>query len=260
MKRTESILGFPVSTETLDALVGRSLCWIASAEQGRYFVCANPHSLEIGLKEPLFARALHEADFVVPDGAGIVLASRLLGGVIRQRITGMDYFRAINARLDAAGGYRCFFLGTTLGNLENIRRRMAREYPRIEVAGVHSPPFRPAFTGRESQEMVDAINDARPDVLWVGMTAPKQETWVHAHRKELHAGFIGPVGAVFDYFTGAVPRAAPWFLDHGLEWLPRLARQPGRLWRRNLVSSPVFLLRVARQRLVAGVRGGRDGS
>ena len=260
MKSTEIILGFPISTETLGALVERSVSWIASAGQGRYFVCANPHSLEVARREPSFERAIFEADFVVPDGVGIVLASRLLGGRIRQRITGMDLFRAINARLDAAGGYRCFFLGSTPQNLESIRRLMAREYPGIEVAGCHSPPFRRSFTERESREMVDAVNAARPDVLWVGLTAPKQETWIRAHRGELNVKFIGPVGAVFDYFTGTVPRAAPWFLDHGLEWLPRLARQPGRLWRRNLVSNPVFLLRVARQRLVTGARGGRDGS
>jgi N-acetylglucosaminyldiphosphoundecaprenol N-acetyl-beta-D-mannosaminyltransferase len=260
VKHTENILGFPISTETLDTLVDRSLRGLALAEPGRYFVCANPHSLEVARREPAFERAVLEADYVVPDGAGIVLASRLLGGCIRQRITGMDLFRAINTRLDADGGYRCFFLGSTPRNLECIRNRMARAYPRIEVAGCHSPPFRPSFTERESREMVGAINAARPDVLWVGLTAPKQETWVSAHRGELNARFIGPVGAVFDYFTGNVPRASPWFLDHGLEWLPRLMRQPGKLWRRNLVSNPVFLARVARQRLVTGARGGRDGA
>jgi len=260
VKHTENILGFPVSTETLDTLVDRSLRWIALAERARYFVCANPHSLEVARREPSFERAVLEADFVVPDGSGIVLASRLLGGVIRHRITGMDLFRGINARLDAGGGYRCFFLGSTPQNLECIRKLMALEYPRIEVAGWHSPPFRPSFSERESRAMIDEINAARPDVLWVGLTAPKQETWISAHRGELHAGLIGPIGAVFDYFTGTVPRAAPWFLDHGLEWLPRLVRQPGRLWRRNLVSSPAFLLRVVRQRLGARARGGRDGS
>jgi N-acetylglucosaminyldiphosphoundecaprenol N-acetyl-beta-D-mannosaminyltransferase len=260
VKRTEDILGFPVSTETLETLADRSLRWIAAAERGRYFVCANPHSLEIARRVPAFSRAIHDADYVVPDGVGIVLASRLLGGGIRERITGMDLFRAIHSRLDAEGGRRVFFLGSTPQNLGNIRRVMALEYPRVEVAGCHSPPFRPSFTAGENREMIDAINAARPDVLWVGLTAPKQETWIHAHRGALHAGFIGPVGAVFDHFTGAVPRAAPWFLEHGLEWLPRLARQPGRLWRRNLVSNPVFLLRVARQRLESGSRGGRDGA
>ena len=245
--RTEDILGFPISTESLDTLVGRSLAWIASAERCRYFVCANPHSLEVARRNPHFSQAIREADFVVPDGVGIVLASRLLGGVIRQRITGTDLFRAVNARLHAEGGRSCFFLGSTPGNLESIRRRMAREYPRVEVAGCYAPPFKEAFSEQESREMVGAVNAARPDVLWVGLTAPKQESWVRAHRGDLDVRLIGPVGAVFDFFTGNVPRSAPWFQSHGLEWLPRLLRQPGRLWRRNLVSNPAFLLRVLRQ-------------
>jgi N-acetylglucosaminyldiphosphoundecaprenol N-acetyl-beta-D-mannosaminyltransferase len=257
--KTESILGFPIATASLDTLVDRSLSWIASEERGRYFVCANPHSLEVARRDPHFAQAIGEADFVVPDGVGIVLASRLLGGIIRQRITGTDLFRAINARLDAVGGHRCYFLGSTPQNLESIRRRMAVEYPGVEVAGCFSPPFKPAFGEQENREMVAAVNAARPDVLWVGLTAPKQETWVWAHRGELDAKLIGPVGAVFDFFTGNVPRSPPWFLVHGLEWLPRLLRQPGRLWRRNLVSNPAFLLRVLRRRFEAGALQGRDG-
>lgn len=249
---TENILGFSVSTESREALVDRSLSWIASGERGRYFVCANPHSLEVARRDPAFARALREADFAIPDGAGIVLASRLLGGSIRARITGTDLFRSINRGLDAAGGRRCFFLGSTPENLERVRRRMAEEFPRVEVAGVHAPPFKTVFDDEDSREMVRAVNAARPDVLWVGMTAPKQETWVGAHRGELDARLVGPVGAVFDFFTGAVPRSHPWFLDHGLEWLPRLLRQPGRLWRRNLISNPAFLLRVLSRRLAEG--------
>jgi N-acetylglucosaminyldiphosphoundecaprenol N-acetyl-beta-D-mannosaminyltransferase len=257
---TEPILGYPVSTEPLEALADRAVAWIASPERGRYFVCANPHSLEVARRDPPFAKAILEADFVLPDGVGVVIASRLLGGVIRTRITGMDIFRAVNERLDAAGGRRCFFLGSTPDNLEAVRRRMAREYPRVEVAGIFSPPFATAFSARESREMVDAVNAARPDVLWVGMTAPKQETWVCAHRGALDAKLVGPIGAVFDFFTGNVPRSPPWFLEHGLEWLPRLLRQPGRLWRRNLVSNPAFLLRVLRDRRGARPPRGFDGS
>ena len=256
---TENLLGFSISTEPLASLVERSLTWVASAERGRYFVCANPHSLETARRDPHFARSIAEADFVVPDGVGIVLASRLLGGSIRRRITGTDLFSAINFRLDAEGGRRCFFLGSTPQNLESIRRRMAHEFPRIVVAGCHSPPFTAAFSEEQTSEMLAAVNAASPDVLWVGMTAPKQESWVRAHRGDIDAKLIGPVGAVFDFFTGNVPRSSPWFRDHGLEWLPRLVRQPGRLWRRNLVSNPAFLLRVLRQRLAAGApRGRRD--
>ena len=258
--RTESILGYRVSTESLEVLADRAVGWVRAEGRGRYFVCANPHSLEVARRDPLFSRAIHEADCVVPDGAGIVLASRLLGGAIKRRVTGMELFRAVNARLEAAGGGSCFFLGSTPEHLQDIRRAMAREYPRIEVSGCYSPPFKASFSLRESREMLDAVNAAGPEVLWVGMTAPKQETWAWANRGALDARLIGPIGAVFDFFTGNVPRPGPWFQDHGLEWLPRLLRQPRRLWRRNLVSNPAFLLRVLRQRLAASRLRGPGGS
>ena len=250
--RTEDILGFPVTAEPIDALVDRTLSWVGSGARGRYFVCANPHSLEVARRSPLFARAIREADFVVPDGVGIVLASRILGGAIRQRITGTDLFRQISGRLGAAGGRRCFFLGSTPENLNRIRDRMTREFPGVEVAGCFSPPYAAQFGADDNRAMIRAVNAARPDVLWVGMTAPKQETWVFAHRDELDARVIGPIGAAFDFFTGSVPRPHPWFLTHGLEWLPRFLRQPGRLWRRNVISNPAFLFRVLRQRCGAG--------
>ncbi len=257
---TESILGFPVSTEGLDELAGRALAWIAGNERGRYFVCANPHSLEAARRDARFAQALREADFVLPDGVGIVLASRLLGGVIRRRITGTDLFMALNARLEALGGRRCFFLGSSAENLARLGRRMAEVFPGVEVAGWHAPPFREVFDAAEEARMIEAVNAARPDVLWIGMTAPKQELWAHAHRRELEAGLLAPVGAVFDFFSGAVPRSHPWFRQHGLEWLPRLLREPRRLWRRNLVSTPAFVARVLRRRWAgAGGQGGGAG-
>jgi N-acetylglucosaminyldiphosphoundecaprenol N-acetyl-beta-D-mannosaminyltransferase len=259
VRTTEDILGFAVTTEPLDALVERSVGWIAAGDRGRSFVCLNPHSLEVARRDPAFAAAIRAADFVVPDGVGIVVASRLLGGGLRRRVTGSDLFRGVNAALDARGG-SCFFLGSTEGTLGEMRRRMAREYPRVRVVGCHAPQFAPAFSASEVREMVDAVNAVRPDVLWVGMTAPKQELWISANRAALDAGLLGPVGAVFDFFTGNVPRPAPWFRDHGLEWLPRLVRQPRRLWRRNFVSGPAFLLRVLRQRLWArSVRGCNGG-
>lgn len=248
------VLGYPVTDEPVDVLGARAMQWIAAGERGRYFACANPHSLEVARVDPEFALAIREADFVVPDGAGVVLASRILGGSIRQRVTGTDLFLEINGRLEAAGGGRCFLLGSTPETLAAVRRRMASAFPRVEVAGSLAPPFAAAFTREQDRAMIDAVNAARPDVLWVAMTAPKQEKWVHRHRRELQAGFVGPVGAVFDFFAGTVTRSHPWFQRHGMEWLPRLLREPRRLWRRNFISSPKFLLRVALARLAGGAR------
>jgi len=99
--------------------------------------------------------------------------------------------------------------------------------------------------------MVDEINRVKPDMLWVGMTAPKQEKWIYRNKYELDVEFIGAIGAVFDFYTGTINRSRPWFQKHGLEWLPRLLRQPRRLWRRSLVSSPMFLIRILQQRFMS---------
>lgn len=130
-----------------------------------------------------------------------------------------------------------------------MRQRMASDYPNIKVAGTYSPPFKPIYSSTELDEMIKTINAAAPDVLWVGMTAPKQEKWIYQNREKLNVKFIGAVGGAFDFFSGKIKRNEyPWFLDHGLEWLPRLLQEPRRLWRRMFVSAPVFLLHVLRQR------------
>ena len=252
---SEDILGYRVTTITLEACLNRILAWIEGAaageNQARYLACLNPHSIEIARRDPAFTTALHDADLAVPDGVGMLIASRILGGRIRRRITGSDIFWGLNDLLNVRGGRSVFFLGSTPEALARIIERMASDYSNIRVAGVYSPPFREAFSDEENAAMVEAINRTRPDVLWVGMTAPKQEKWVHEHRDQLEVRFIGPVGAVFDFFIGRVQRSHPLFQRMGLEWLPRLLQEPRRLWRRNFVSNPSFLLRVIRARLAA---------
>lgn len=247
--KTESVLGYRIAAGTASEVVGEIVSRLGRGGAGTVLACANPHSLEVARQDAAFDAALRGADLLVPDGVGIVLASRILGGGIRGRVTGSDVFAGLSGALDAAGGARYFFLGSTERTLALIAARLAADYPRIRLAGTLAPPFAETFTAAESRRMVDAVNASGADVLWVGMTAPKQEKWVAAHRERLAVGFVGAVGAVFDFYAGTVPRSPRWFLDHGLEWLPRLLRQPGRLWRRNLLSGPAFLARVLRERL-----------
>lgn len=249
---TESIIGYHVTTQSREACLSTIVGWITSQETRKYFVCANPHSLEVAMTDPVFDASIKSADMITPDGVGIVIASRILGGKIFDRVTGSDIFLGLSETLNKRTNYSYFFLGSTRNNLANIRERMNRYFPNITVVGSFSPPFKSEFTEKDDRLMVKEINRVKPDVLWVGMTAPKQEKWIYRNKEKLDVKFIGAIGAVFDFYAGTVPRSHPWFQKHGFEWLPRLLKQPRRLWRRNLVSSPMFLIRILRQRYMSG--------
>jgi N-acetylglucosaminyldiphosphoundecaprenol N-acetyl-beta-D-mannosaminyltransferase len=234
------ILGVPIWAAGLPPLVARSLSAIDSRTRPFVFACANPHSLTVAERDPPFKDALCEADAVVADGVGVRIAARLIGRKLGPRITGIDYFRALMGALEGRGGGRVAFFGSQPQVLELLGSRCAAAFPRVNVVLTLSPPYG-AWAPPLNDEFLAAINGARPDVLWVGMTAPKQEKWVSENRQHLHCGVVGSIGAVFDYFAGTVRRAPQWVCDLGLEWAYRLSREPQRLWERTFVSAPQFL-------------------
>jgi N-acetylglucosaminyldiphosphoundecaprenol N-acetyl-beta-D-mannosaminyltransferase len=248
LNNRENILGYPISTLSKSQCVNEILGWMENGSRGKYFVCANPHSLEVAKNDQAFAEAIKNADLVVPDGVGILIGSRLLGGAIRKRVTGSDIFWGLSRAVNRKNGFGVFFLGSTEQNLIKIEGKMKYDFPNINVLGTYSPPFQAEFSDEENSLMVEAVNHVRPDILWVGMTAPKQEKWIYKNRKDLDVKVIGPVGAVFDFYTGHIKRCAPIYQNTGLEWLPRFFREPRRMWRRNLVSNPRFILRIIGQR------------
>lgn len=245
---TERILGYEVYASGADACGASIADWIEKGDRLRWLACLNPHSYAVALDRPEFQAALRDADWLVADGVGIVLASWFQGGALRERVTGSDVFFAVHRRLDASGGGRIFFLGSTDETVRSIRAKMAVDFPRLEVVGTYSPPFKPEFSEAELDRMVSAVNAVRPDVLWVGMTAPKQEIWLHRLRDRLDVRFAAAIGAVFDFYTGRIKRSSPAFQALGLEWLPRLLQEPRRLWRRMLVSAPIFAWHVVTRR------------
>ncbi len=242
MTMNETILSYQVYAEGELACLSNIKSSFEAGQTCRWLACINPHSYAVALKDVAFSQALHAADWLIPDGVGVVWASRILGGRIRQRVTGSDIFHGVLSTLNLEGNYSVFFLGSTEETLTLMRQRMAVDYPNLKVAGTYSPPFKPIYSTAELDEMVNAINAVEPDVLWVGMTAPKQEKWIHENRARLKVKFAGAIGAVFDFYTGRVKRSHPVFQRLGLEWLPRLVQQPRRLWRRMFVSAPIFLL------------------
>jgi N-acetylglucosaminyldiphosphoundecaprenol N-acetyl-beta-D-mannosaminyltransferase len=176
----------------------------------------------------------------------MVLASRLLKGTVRERVTGSDLFAGVSEKLNAGAGARVFFLGARDETLVKIRQRMAVDYPNIVVAGTLAPPYRSRFSPAETAAMLEAIERADADVLWVGMTSPKQDLWIYQNRDRLNVRFAAGIGAGFDFYAGDVKRPRPVFRRLGLEWLPRLLNEPVRLWRRTFVSAPIFLWHVCR--------------
>lgn len=248
MKDNENILGYSVTTMDTSDCVKKIITWIDDKAKGKIFVCANPHSLVEARRDPFFQKVLHSSDLVTPDGTGIVLASQIFGGSIHKRVTGSDIFQGLNKALNKSGGKSCFFLGSTEQTLATIQQKMTMEFPNITFAGSYSPPYKAEFSEEESQQMIDAVNSQKPDVLWVGLTAPKQEKWLYEHRHKLDVRFMGAIGAVFDFYAGNVRRSHPIFQRMGLEWLPRLLQEPRRLFRRNFISSPIFIGMVLAQR------------
>jgi N-acetylglucosaminyldiphosphoundecaprenol N-acetyl-beta-D-mannosaminyltransferase len=245
------VLGYLVSRRGLGETV--ALAWsLLRQRHPTTIACANPHSLVTAATDPAFAQALKRADLLLPDGAGVVLAGRVIGEPFAERVAGPDFFRAFSEHADRAGGASYFFLGSSTAVLERIVARLAVDYPAVRIAGTYAPPFKPEFTAEDDTQMLAAIEAARPDVVWVGMTAPKQEKWIARNRARIDAPLVAAIGAAFDFYAGTRKRAPAWMCRIGLEWLPRLIREPRRLWRRNVVSTPVFLLRLMQQRLAAG--------
>jgi len=210
--------------------------------------CLNPHSLVEARNDPVFQKALAGADILLPDGAGIVVAAKMLGLDLRERVAGSDFFSELSRQAEKRGGLRYFFVGSTNEVLEKITSRLKNDFPNIVVCGAYSPPYKEAFDNNDNKEIIDRVNRAKPDVLWVGMTAPKQEKWIYNNRDRLEVPLIAAIGAVFDFYAGTKKRAPEWVCRIGLEWLPRLLREPKRLFKRNFVSSPLFLMLVLQEK------------
>lgn len=209
----------------------------------------NAHSFNTAQKDELFAEALKNGDCLIPDGASIVKACRWLNAKSqpKERIAGWDLFEFEMERLNRKGG-RCMFMGSSPKVLKLIVEKAETLYPNIEVV-TYSPPYKPEFTEEENRMIVHAINDANPDLLWIGMTAPKQEKWTYSHWDELNIHcHVGTIGAVFDFFAGTYQRAPRWWQEHSLEWLYRLIKEPRRMWRRYVIGNPLFLINLRRER------------
>lgn len=216
-----------------------------------YVTIANPHSVMLCQRDSKMKKATKEAGLVMPDGIGIVLAARLLGYPNNGRVTGPELMLKL-CDWGREHGYRHYFYGGDDGVAEKLREKLCRRYPGLQVVGTCSPPFRP-ISHQEDREIVEQINSTEPDIVWVGLGAPKQEKWMANHLGCIRAVALIGVGAAFDFHSENVKWAPIWLRRLGLEWAYRLAREPKRMWRRNL-DSPLFLSKVIWQRLTRRCR------
>lgn len=188
----------------------------------------------------------NSADIVTADGVPVVWASKMLGEPIRGRVTGLDLLPEF-ASVAAKRGYSFFFMGAAEGVGRRLAEALRKEYPDLQVAGTYSPPFTARFSEEENDRIIRAVNESGADVLWVSLTAPKQDYWIAQHMERLDVSVAIGVGAAFDVVAGNIRRSPKWMQKYGLEWLYRLIREPRRLWRRYLVEAPVFFPLLIRQ-------------
>lgn len=244
----------------------------------------NAHSYNTARKDGLFAEALTNGDVLIPDGVSIVKACRWIKAksLPKERIAGWDLFSfemenlerkqcgmlnvecgANNSSLDNSQSaladnpkfkiqnsefrspqLTVMLMGSSQKVLDLIVKRAAKVYPHLKVV-TYSPPYKPEFSEEDNKAIIDAINAVNPDLLWIGMTAPKQEKWTYSHWNELNIHcHVGTIGAVFDFFAGTVERAPVWWQRHGLEWLYRLLKEPKRMWRRYIIGNALFLFNI----------------
>ncbi len=237
--------GFDVSRLDLRATVDELASWLdADPGPARYFVCGNPYSFETARQDAEFSSAIRAGSLVCADGVGVVIASRLLGGAVAERVCGPDVFLTLCSLLDRdRPGTRMFFLGSDEANLAAMAERFERDFPRLVLAGTMAPPFRQSFTPEDDEAMVGAINNSRAEVLWIGLGAPKQEKWAFRNRHRLGARILGPVGALFDFYSGRFKQPPHWMRAVGGYSLFRVLQEPVRVGRR-LARDARFMVRV----------------
>jgi len=241
--RSFCVLGVRVDAVQIPDVIARMEEWIARREGCRYIAVTGMHGVTEAQHDERFGEILNAAGLVVPDGYPLVWLGRRKGFFgLRRRVYGPELMERFCAE-SAAKDYRHFFYGGAPGVAEDLARRFAMRFPGLRVAGTYCPPFR-ALTDEEDREVVATIEGARADIVWVGLSTPKQERWMSEHRKRLNVPVLIGVGAAFDFHTERVARAPKWMGDNGLEWLFRLAMEPRRLWRRYLVYGSEFIVLV----------------
>jgi N-acetylglucosaminyldiphosphoundecaprenol N-acetyl-beta-D-mannosaminyltransferase len=224
------LLDYQVFDDALQSIDYQKKQLITTINQYSYCIAENDFD---------FKKSLQNSDILLPDGVGIVIAAKLLKKQKIKKIAGADIHQYLLEKVNANTG-SCMYLGSSENTLNKIQQRLATEYPNIKVS-TYSPPYKSEFSEKDNNMMVEAVNTVKPDVLFVGMTAPKQEKWSKEHEHLLDTSTICAIGAVFDFYAGTVKRPSQFWIKLQLEWFIRLIKEPRRMWRRYLYYGPFFV-------------------
>jgi N-acetylglucosaminyldiphosphoundecaprenol N-acetyl-beta-D-mannosaminyltransferase len=231
---------------TMTQAIGQIMAWIENRARQYVSVCT-VHTVMECQRDERMRRAVNEAGLATPDGMPLVWLGKWKSQAEVSRVYGPDLMVAL-CQCSVERGYTHYFYGGAAGVPEQLAERLQARFPGLAVAGAYSPPFRP-LTLAENSQVINQINGARPDIIWVGLGTPKQDLWMAAQRAHLTAPVLIGVGAAFDFHTGRLPQAPHWMQRNGLEWLFRLWQEPRRLWYRYLVYNPLFVSLVLAQTL-----------
>ena len=248
------VLGVAISRIDMPKALRQIDEWIAAG--ARRYVCVTPaHGVMDCRRDPSLLEIFNGSGMTTPDGMGVVWVCRLKGFPDVRRVYGPDLMTEVCAA-SPDRGYRHFLYGGNEGVATKLASALEARFPGLAIVGTHSPPFRD-LTREEDEEVVRRINDARPDIIWVGLSTPKQERWMAAHLGRIEAPVMVGVGAAFDFLSGEKPQAPSWIQRSGLEWAFRLSTEPRRLWRRY-AEYPLYtglaLAEVVRERVVGGAK------
>lgn len=212
---------------------------------GEYVCVSNGHTTVTAFEDEEYRNVQNSAVMAFPDGEPLSIVSRRRGFKEARRVTGPDFMEQMFIRGKEGNGLRHYFYGGSQDTLDSLEKVLKERYPGLQIAGMYSPPFRP-LTEEEDAQVIQMINDSEADIIWVGLGAPKQENWMYDHRGKVNGLMFG-VGAGFDYHAGKLKRAPLWMQKMSLEWLVRLLQDPGRLWKRYLVTNMKFLWHVRKE-------------
>lgn len=239
------VTGVPFSNLNRQELVTLLHGYVQSTEKCQ--VCFVPtNSIMAARQKPLVKKVYEQSSLVICDGVPIQWASSILGSPLKERITGFDLFPLFIQEC-AKKGYRVFFMGAAEGVAEQLSLRYSILYPQLNIRGYYCPPMSDSFSKAENEKMVQLINNAETDVLFVSLTAPKQDIWIHQHLDQLNVKIAMGVGAAFNAELGNIKRAPEWMQSAGLEWFYRFIQEPFRLFRRYFIEAPLFIPLVVKQ-------------